>query len=339
MQVQIRLRLRPDRAAAALIPLMLVGCAGPLDPTTRPSIEATLVETAPAGFASKSVFYPLQVGNRWVHRGEEAVRIVPNDGDGPPVFTPVSETQREMLCVQSFDGVPYVAERATEYVPNGTFSNWTFYRQDTAGLYERDALGTDPPPCPGPAAPGADQGARPAPLDEKRIAGLLAKRSAAEQEAFGVALRRLRERVIVFDRIRSAGLGATLATRLPLGVRPGELTRLRYPLDRKRRWAVRNDPTLRMTAVVEGPEVLNLPPGRLLGYRIRLEADAFGPRDVVRVWYGRQGYLKLVAHFELDATDAQGQFVGRALFDERETLIDLSLAGGEVAAAPLRPQR
>jgi len=308
------------------------GCAGPLDPATRP-ILTTGDAPEPASSASidietrtkgRSGFYPLQIGNRWRHARVYTVRVVPDDGSAPWLDGSYSETQSEILCTQSIDGVPYVVERAIEHTPSRTFTTWIFYRQDATGLYERDVLGTDPPPCQGAVTEVVDRGAASTPLDEKAIEGLLVTRSLPEREAFGIALRKLRERVAALERIRPAGAG---------GARPGELTRLRYPLKRGQRWAIRDDPTFRFTAAVEGSEVLDLPPGQLHGYRIRLETNAFGPKDIVRVWYGRSGYLQLVAHFELDATDAQGNIIGRAIVDQRETLVDLSL-DGELVAQP-----
>jgi len=324
-------------SGAVLLAAVVGGCAGPLDPATRP-VLATGDGTSSAtigieAWARNSPIYPLEIGNRWRHARVYAVTIVPDDGKPAALSTYHSERESELLCTQSFDGVPYVVERAIEREPQRMITAWIFYRQDATGLYERDVLGTDPPPCQGTATEVADRGAAKAPLDENAIEGLLVARPVAEREGFGVALRALRERVAALDRIRPAGAGVMLAS-TSQGAGPGELTRLSYPLERRQRWAVRDEPTFRMTATVEGLEALDLPPGRLRGYRIRLETAAFGPKDVVRVWYGRSGYLQLVAHFELDATDVEGNLVGRAIIDQRETLVDLSLAGELVAQPP-----
>jgi hypothetical protein len=311
------------------------GCAGPLDPATRPIVAtgngqepsastSTNGETGTGGIVSKGGFYPLQIGNRWTHRREQVIRIVPNDGENLPVATSVSETQREILCAQSFGGVPYVVERATEYGTSGTYLAWNFYRQSTTGLYELDILGTDPPPCQGAAVNGPRQSAAPVLIDERVIADLVAARPVPERAAYQVALRRLHERMTALDIIR----------RPPEPAMPGELTRLRYPLERKLRWVVRDDPNFRLTAVVDGADVLDLPPGRLRGFRIRFETDRLGPADVILFWYGRQGYLQFVGHAEVDAVDNQGIVIGRAVLDERDALVDLSLASSEIVALP-----
>lgn len=340
--MKARTILRPGRCALVLLALVLAGCAGPLDPTTRPTIATTSrVETAAGGVASRDGFYPLQIGNQWLHRGEQDVRIVPNGGQGPPaVRTRIAwETRRELVCIQSFDGVPYVVEHATVYGPNGTYETWNFYRQTTTGLYELDILGTDPPPCQGAAGTVARPGAAPASIDERVMADLVATRPGPERAAYQVALRRLRERMTALDRIRRPGPGTMLETGSPEGALPGELTRLRYPLELKAQWVIRNDPDIRFTARVDGVDVLNLPPRRLAGFRVRIEYNQMGPADVIHFWYGRQGYLQSVAHAEVDAVDDQGNVLGRAVLDERDALIGLSLVGEASAPPPKRPRR
>jgi hypothetical protein len=88
-------------------------------------------------------------------------------------------------------------------------------------------------------------------------------------------------------------------------------------------------------ASVEGTDVLDLPPGRLLGYRIRISSELFGPTDVVHVWYGRSGYLQLVVHMESDAIDSSGEIYGRVVADQREKLEGAWLSGPAFPSAPV----
>ena len=63
-------------------------------------------------------------------------------------------------------------------------------------------------------------------------------------------------------------------------------------------------------------------------WSIRISSELSGPDDHVHVWYGRAGFLKLVAHFESDATDPDGNVIGRFIADESEDLLELALDGG-----------
>lgn len=127
--------------------------------------------------------------------------------------------------------------------------------------------------------------------------------SAAERAVFQFAGRKLRERITALDELLRTSPRVMSGPPIPGTAGPGELTRLRYPLEPKARWTIRADPNFRFVADVVGVDVLELPAGRFRGYRIRLGADVFGPHDVVHVWYGRSGYLQLVAHLEGDATN------------------------------------
>ncbi len=73
--------------------------------------------------------------------------------------------------------------------------------------------------------------------------------------------------------------------------------------------------------------MLDLPAGKLRGYRIRISSDGLGPDDAVRVWYGTSGFLQLVVHAEFEAIDVSGQLQGWVTVDQRETLEELRLSG------------
>lgn len=104
---------------------------------------------------------------------------------------------------------------------------------------------------------------------------------------------------------------------------PGELLRLSYPLHTGASWTLRTEP-FHITERVEGVDALHTPAGTLVGYRITLDFELFGPPDRVTVWYGRKGYLGLEAHFEAEATDESGNPIGLVLTDQSETVSALS---------------
>jgi hypothetical protein len=73
--------------------------------------------------------------------------------------------------------------------------------------------------------------------------------------------------------------------------------------------------------------MLTLPAGRFAGWRIRYFSERFGPQDQVRVWYGRDGYLALVALLEGEAVDAEGNPIGTAIMRFSERLDGIELTG------------
>jgi len=318
------------RVAAAVPVLAFLGCASPLDSPVRPNLAggagsqtAAGTETGPGAILAHAGFYPLEIGNRWLYRREFVQRIVLDEGATYAYDPEYSWVERELVCREPRGGASYLVERVTRHTIAGSATEWWRYRQDLLGLYELDLAGTEPPLC-GAAAPAGIAGApwlREPPSTAAAPAG-----SAANQAAFRSAAVRLRERVAKFHAALDGGRPPMLAEPLPGTPGLGELLRLRYPLRAKARWTIRNDDGVRLTAEVERLETLDLPPGRLSGYRIRLRFEPFGPADVVHVWYGRAGFLQLRGHYEMEARDFQGNPIGRLIADEVETLEELHLA-------------
>ena len=104
----------------------------------------------------------------------------------------------------------------------------------------------------------------------------------------------------------------------------GELLRLSYPLSSGAEWTLRLDPDLIFTESVEGVDALHTPAGTFAAYRLAIHLDLFGPNDRVVVWYGREGFLGLDAHLEVEGTDDQGNVV-TVVFDERQHVTGVSL--------------
>jgi hypothetical protein len=303
--------------AALLVPLTF-GCAAPLDPTTRPVLPVGDVsdtqpsggaDRAAAGAASQPGFYPLRVGNRWVYRQTSVRRIVPDVGDPPPTLMMESFHTREIDGVVELAGHEYLSELYRVDGDGGPFSWTTYLRQDAGGLYEFSAIRATP---------------------------------AAAGRATARARGRLAERAARLDAIVRPGAAAIAGWSFPATTGPYELLRLRYPLEPGTQWTVWSPFGPPVTAEVIGGETLELPAGRLRGYRIRISADVLGPNDRYEIWYGPSGYLKTVAHYEFPATDLGGNIVGREIFEQEETLQELRLPGSEVAALPpwlVRPRK
>ena len=315
MHDRIQPRVMP--ALAVILTLASGGCGGRMEPTTRPSIEisglAAGVETAGAGPASQPGFYPLTVGNRWKYSEEVVIRLIPNVGEAPPPERYESTIVREIIGTVEAEGRTYLKELSTEPSP---FQIPTYFRQDASGLYEWS------PPI------RVTQAGRVSAAFAHALAGM----QPAERAAFELAARRLDARIAAVE----AALGRGGASVTDLGF-PGtgatnELRRLRYPLGPKTQWMLSNDPSFLATCETAGEETLNLPAGRLRGHRIRM-SGYLGPNDFVHLWYGRAGFLQLVAHVEVEAFDPLG--FGRYIYDEREWLTDVTLAGPpDVAQLP-----
>jgi len=349
--MRARSSLGSHPCAVAVFALVIGGCGAPLDHTTRPTlatdaganlgtIAATGLRSGPGGTLSQGGFYPLTLGNRWGYRKEFVIQIVPDIGDAPLPVSYRSTIGRELVCAEVRGGRTYLVERVTEQASDGlSYRSWIRYRQDPKGLYEAHVSISEPPPCERAAGPPAGlertafiTGAAPWPDD------LVPMGSPAVQAAFRTAWERLRERMALLDGRERSSPRATPGLSMGGTGLPDELIRLRYPLRPGARWLIRSGP-FGLAAEVTGVDDLLLPPGKMRGYRIRLSTDAFGPEDGVHVWYGRWGYLQLIAHFEFDAVDQTGNVIGRAITEQRETLVDLRLAKTEFAAVPLWESR
>ena len=329
--------LFPARALAVLS-LATLGCSGPLAPPTRPATVdgpaadtrvTSGAETALASAPSQPGFYPLTVGNRWDYRVTTVFRLIPDAGDpSPPQFFQAL-VRREIVGAERLEGHEYLVELTTWDDSSTPAFSTVLSRQDATGLYEFEAQRFPVRTDGATYAVGRIRAEMPPAMER-----LLARRPPEERAALRLAADRLAQRISALGSlVRTAGPpGARL--RLPGTARPYELTRLRYPLETKAGWTIRTSPGPPFEARVIRAETLDLPAGRLRGYRIRLGSGWFGPDDAVEVWYGASGYLQSLVHAESDAADETGNVIGRWTFDQREMLVDLRLAATSVVALP-----
>jgi hypothetical protein len=282
-------------------------------PTTLFPVSATTEDTPRSG----EPFYPLAVGNRWRHEKQFNFQIIPASGDPqtPEVFYSVID--REIACVEDRGGRRYFVEAAAEQSDVQTYWSWVRMRQDASGLHEADVSILDPPPC----VPQPGRVARPTADPALRAEIWVRSAPPAQRDAYLAAARRLISKLAEVESF--ARPAAVLPTIGPAAEH--EITRLRYPLFVGAGWVIRDDPGATFAARVEAAEVPDLPAGRFHAFRIRILPPSMGPADFVRVWYGCSGFLALQAHFDVDAIDAQGNVIGRAILDQSERLESLSL--------------
>jgi hypothetical protein len=311
-------RISPRASLFTITLVLAAGCAGPIDPPTRPDG----IETAAGLVTTQGGFFPLTIGNRWIYRNLVRIRVVPDDGSEPTVSTEAFTSDWEMFCSESRNGTEYRVMRNADLSPNGTSVAWRRYRQTGAGLFLINGDFELPPPCARPDEPNARpaSGTRPTRVDA--FDALVAARPAGEQAAWRDALTRLEERMA---RIGAAAGLVPIGLPRPGGPLPGENTVLAYPLERKARWVVTEDQGFRVEAEVEGLDALVTSVGRFSSYRIRLFSSFLGPNDWIRVWYGPAGFLQAIAHVELDAVTIGGTVIGTAFIDQRQFLTDIEL--------------
>jgi hypothetical protein len=267
-------------------------------------------------------FYPLASGNRWHYDGRFAVRIVAPDGETIEDDELLYEVDQHQTCVVTIGDRDYLTEEIVRR-GGGTFVMWVRYRQDVRGLYEADVTGLEPS-CQlrvdAPGAAVAEAGASWAEAWQRAIAGVT---DPGRRAAFERAWQEVRARI---DVVRGETIAPDAQLRPSFGVGgplAGELLRLSYPLAPGRRWIIRESP--RFTAIVEAPDVLELAPGLLSGWRIRYDNEFLGRNDRVHVWYGPQGLLQLTSHIETDAVDEGGSVIGRLITEDVQVLDELDL--------------
>ncbi len=292
--------------------LMESGCRlAALDSLARDSRVPVAPPTPLAIVTGGHGFYPLDVGNRWNYARTFDVRWVDASG-APQSFHQASTIERELTCEGSAEGRSYTGERTTEVTPGATYVSWLYYRQDRSGLYEAD----DPasPPCSSPATGGMSVASRAGRLSAIGESGKL-----PEDAGVRAQVDALQQRLALVR--YSLGLPAP-SLRRPRPA-PGEIVRLAYPLHAGQQWIIRPEP--RFTSRVEGVDVLHLPAGTFVAYRIRIDADLFGPNDRVLVWYGREGFLRLDFHGESEGVDEQGNPTGPVVSDDHEIVDGVQL--------------
>lgn len=308
---------------ATLISLGLAGCASPLAPDRaalrQPEPSIVLPGAHPIAADAKGGFYPLRLGNRWDYAVSYTMTLV--TPEAPPLPATSSGTMhRELICTELIGGREYFVEQSLVVLDNvRALPQWIRYRQDGKGLFEADVSLGAAPAC-ATASPAGS--ARPwSPVSA--AANLTRGVDERVRAAFEAAAIRLEARLRQIETMaRSASPAGAASTDLEASP---ELVRLAYPLVVGRRWFIRADPAFE--AVVEAPELLQLPAGRLMGWRIRIVPPGVSPEDRVHVWYGRAGYLGLEARIAMDAVDLNGNVVGVVIADQREMLTAYRLRG------------
>ena len=281
--------MRPNRSRHPLLVLILwivllsLACArqNPIAPSnTAAALRSSPRLAATSPTPGRADFYPLTIGNHWHYDRTFLLRYAPGADPGDTIR---SEVDRDLIGAEVLFGREYVLEQETivqDSRPGEVFRYWTRYRQGREGLYYADLCACEPPQTDGvsmPIAENSPQAATPnlnasAPTTQQRLA------------AYEMVARRL-------SILRRAVLGALReATEGSGGAASNEVALLRYPLRPGASWVLREDP--RFVYTVEALETLDLPIGRELGYRIRVD---FGsepdPNSTTHVWFGRAGRL------------------------------------------------
>lgn len=317
-----RLLLLP--AALLVLAALLPACSPSLPDASAPALVASSLRGRPGPSGGgwpmdpPSGYFPLDDGDWWQFGFHSEFYVVTDDGsrvDYPPYDSPLEHV---VVCSQDRNGLTYHVVRGTQGEPATTFF-WIHYREDSDGLYELDGAG--PPPCDtlhyDPKRIGAPRAScLPAGATWADVASRLGV--TGHEAAWAAAFERVRARRASVMRAL-AGLAAS-----PAALAPGEIQRLVYPLRPGASWPIR--PELNFRAEVEQAVVLRTRAGWFPAWSIRLTNDGLGPDDVVRVWYGRAGYLGLDAQVTSVATDESGNAYGTVHDHVSETLVDLHLA-------------
>jgi len=307
----LRLRFLPTSLVA--VALLLAGCGRQsLHPTSAVSPAEDLASSRATPAGGWGSFFPLKVGNYWHYDRKLEVRIAQDDGGQVDESELSLAKDIRLVGTEIMGGRQYVVEEVVlrQEDGGGDVVRRVFLRQDRTGLYRAIV-----PAVQAGAAVKTPPRAETVAFERvwSRLEGRLPR--PASREAFRVARDRLAQKLTFLERALPVPGQA-----LDEDPAPTELTRLSYPLHTGAQWTVRQQPLL--TARVEGMDDLTLPAGRFVGWRIRYSSERFGPRDTVRVWYGRSGYLALEARLEGEALDAQGNPIGTVVSNVSEQLGD-----------------
>jgi len=332
----IRTRFAVLSLATALV--LAPGCARTVQDVTGPSAATVAnLELDPNAlvFGDVSVaqnraggFYPLAVGNHWTYDASFSV----DTGDPATTTTVHSTNEHELLCSEISESNRYVAELQRSVSDQGPSEFWVVYRQDARGLYEVDGAG-----------PLFSCGVSPIRLGAEGTPAVDPFRSLAERNwamrkpTASLARERWLQRewtrqVNLHQQIRAAlGLapGQRPSPGPPGGVLPGEITRLLYPMHVGQQWTIRADPLF--TSRVVARQRVNTPAGTVDAYKIQITSDLFGPDDRVYTWYGRVGYVGLIANLKSVGADETGNPTA-VISEQREILTSFELQRALAAA-------
>jgi hypothetical protein len=326
--------------APSILILLLVACDAqsptPTDPMSEVGGSGSPNELTAAGASREAPvqagqFFPLSVGNRWGY--QRTFQLWTVDDDGVPVGPGLlirSTVDRELVGTEVRFGREYVLERqeTTEDGRGEPLIRWIHYRQDRSGLYGVFDVLVESPASGGSARdPVAVEVSTKTEKASEGITRYLSTLAVDEnlhqalQSTWSNHSRKLEalDQVLgMVDRIPVRSYGP------PGGVLAKELTRLRYPLHPGVEWSIYPDTDF-WRLRVERMELVELPAGRIRGWRIRILISAFGPNDIAYLWYGPCGFLKYYARVESEARGPGGEPLGKLLSEELEILDDISL--------------
>ena len=244
-------------------------------------------------------FYPLDIGNSWTYTGEISMTF----GAGPTYSLSRDET-RTIIGTEELFGREYMLEEqviiaGSIFGPDDTITYWLRHRQDRAGLYEADIAMGDPP---GENSEAASLSGRNLNTDldtweelwKKSVDGL----EYIDPEAVERAKIAHFNKINAVNELLGRRTGSALLTGPPGGILPDEIQRLRYPLHPEQEWIVRDSPLF--YSIVEEMDVLDLPAGRMNGWRTFIYNEFLDDNDIVYFWFGRQGFLGLTVHLETE---------------------------------------
>ena len=259
----------------------------------------------------KGAFYPLTIGNTWTYTGEFSMRI----GSGSAYSASRDET-RTIIGTEELFGREYMLEEQVLFAGSlyggvDTFTYWVRHRQDRAGLYEADVAMSDPPGEEG------DMGLAGWDALWKRAVDELGPIDAKAAEKARAAHFR---KIDAVNELIGRKAGSPFLTGPPGGILPDEIQRLKYPLHPGQEWIIRDSPLF--YTVVEGLEVLDLPAGRMNGWRTFIYNEFLDENDIVHFWFGRQGFLCMKVHLE-----TEDDMFGLLITDESLYLVDYDLEG------------
>lgn len=268
-------------------------------------------------------FYPLAIGNTWKYTGSFSIQT----GTGPAYSIPKSET-RTIIGTEELFGREYMLEEqvildGSLYGPDDTITYWVRHRQDRAGLYAADvAMNTPPAEESGTAGLSSENPRKDLDKWNELWSSVVDGLESVDPEAAE------RAKIAHFKKIKAVNelLGRVEAGRAPLtgppgGILPDEIQRLKYPLHTRQEWIIRAEPLF--YTVVEGMDVLDLPAGRMNGWRIFIHNEFLGKNDIVHLWYGRKGFLCMEVHLETE----DNTFGDTIISDETLYLVDYDLEG------------
>jgi len=306
--------------SVCLIALAVGACGNYETPEMGPDLQSVVrADQSTSAPNSAGDFFPLTIGNQWEYSA--TLTLFPEGA--PPIVYRESE-EREIAGTMNLFGRDYFVYERT-LVPEGDsgFVVLSLYRQDRAGLYSADTSLS----MPNPAGATLGTSARGRTSIYERMRDDVYDMSPAEyREAYLRACDRL------IGKLKSADLSLGRSAVSPLlgppgGARSHEITMLKYPLHPGEQWTIRSEPFV-VTARVEAQEVLDLAPGRINCFRLRVTNSLMGPGDIIFEWYGRAGLVREFVHATVEVTGPFGNPIGTMVVESDVILESLSLSQG-----------